>query len=48
MLEKIFILLIYFVFLVVIPFMNLCVIDFLVCIIYHKKSIVIRLFKNSL
>lgn len=48
MLEKLFILLIYFMFLVVIPFILFCIIDFLVCIIYHKKSIVIRLFKNEL
>lgn len=48
MLEKIFILLIYFVFLVVIPFILLCIIDFLVCIIYHKKSLLKRLFKNKL
>ena len=48
MLEKSFILLIYFVFLVVIPFIALCVIDFLVCIIYHKKSLIKRLFKNNL
>lgn len=48
MMEKLFILLIYFVFLVIIPFILLCFIDFLVCIIYHKKSIVIRLFKDEL
>lgn len=48
MMEKLFILLIYFMFLVVIPFMFFCIIDFLVVIFYHKKSIVIRLFKDEL
>lgn len=48
MIEKLFILLIYFVFLVIIPFIALCVIDFLVCIMYRKKSLIKRLFKNSL
>ena len=44
--EKLLILLIYFVFLAVIPFILFCIIDFLVVILYHKKSIVIRLFKD--
>ena len=46
MLEKLLVLLIYFVFLVVIPFIALCVIDFLVCIIYHKKSLIKKFIKN--
>ena len=37
MIEKLFILLIYFAFLVVIPFILFCIIDFLVVIFYHKK-----------
>lgn len=48
MLEKLFILLIYFVFLVIIPFILLCFIDLIVVIKYHKKSIVIRLLKDEL
>ena len=48
MFEKFCILLIYFGFLVVLPFILLCIIDFLVCIIYHKKSIIIRLLKECL
>ena len=48
MIEKLLILLIYFAFLVVIPFMLFCIIDFLVVILYHKKSIVIKLFKDEL
>ena len=48
MVEYLAIALIYFGFVFILPFMLLCIIDFLVCIIYHKKSLVIRLFKNSL
>ena len=48
MMEKLFILLIYFIFLVVIPFILFCIIDFLVVIFYHKKSIILRLLKDEL
>lgn len=48
MMEKLFILLIYFMFLVVIPFISFCIIDLIVVILYHKKSIVIRLLKDEL
>lgn len=46
MVESLAIALIYFGFIFIQPFILLCIIDFLVCIIYHKKSLVIRLFKD--
>lgn len=48
MIEYFAIALIYFGFIVIIPFILLCIIDFLVCIIYHKKSLIIKLLKNCL
>ena len=47
-LEKILIGIIYIFYIFIFPFILFCILDFLVCIIYHKKSIVIRLFKDEL
>jgi hypothetical protein len=46
--EKLFILLIDFAILIILPILILCIIDFLVCIIYHKKSLIIRLLRDCL
>lgn len=47
MLEKLLILLIYFVFLVVIPFILLCINDYIVILKYNKKSLIKRLFDEE-
>lgn len=46
MIEYFAIALIYFGFVFILPFILLCIIDFLVCVIYHKKSLVKRLFND--